>query len=54
MWKKSRWDMMSKTMKCVTAMTYRWTLGWWKSPCGVLGHFFKKGVYQLEGVSWLG
>ena len=25
--KKSGWDMMSKTMKCVTAMTYRWALG---------------------------
>ena len=26
------WDMVSMTMKCVTAMMYRWALGWQKSP----------------------
>ena len=39
--------MVSKTMKCMTAMTYRWPLGWWKSPCGVLSHLF-----QRECASW--
>ena len=34
-------------------MTCGWALGWWKSPCGVLGHLFKKGLCQLGGVGWL-
>ena len=28
--------MVLKTMKHVTAMTYRWALGWWRHPCSVL------------------
>ena len=39
--------MVSKTMKCVMAMTYRWPLGLWKSPCRVLSHLF-----QRECASW--
>ena len=24
------------------AMTYRWALGWWKDPCGVLSHLYQR------------
>ena len=40
--------MVSKTMKCMTAMTYRWPLGWWKSPCGVLSHLFQRACASWE------
>ena len=54
MQKKSGWDMVSKTMKYVTTMTYRWVLCWWKSPYGVFSHPFSEGMRQLGGVGWLG
>ena len=46
--KKSGWDVVSKTMKYVTAMTCRLDLGWWKSPCGVLGHLCQTECANLE------
>ena len=41
--------MVSKTMNYVTAMMYRWALGWWKRPCAVLSHLYQR-VSQLGGV----
>ena len=46
-WKESGWDMVLKTMKYVTAMTYRWDLGWQKRLCRLLSH-----LYQRECASW--
>ena len=40
--KKSGWDIVSETMMCMTTMTCRFDLGWWKSPCGVLGHLYQR------------
>ena len=42
--------MVSTTMKCVTAMMYRWVSGWWKSPCGVLSHLFQREYAGWEGL----
>ena len=50
--KKSGWDMESKTMKYVTAMMYRWALGWWKHPCGVLSHLCLRELASWE--VWVG
>ena len=44
--------MVSTTMKCVTAMMYRWVSGWWKSPCGVLSHLFQREYAGWE--VWVG
>ena len=51
-WKKSGWDMVSKTMKFVMSVTYRSALGWWKNPCGVLSHFFQRECTSWE--AWVG
>ena len=50
--KESGWNMVSKTMKYVTAMTYRWALGWWRHPCFVLSYFYQRvcGCWEV----WVG
>ena len=45
--KESWWDMVSKTMMYMTAMTLRCAIGWWKPPCGVVSH-----LYQSVSASW--
>ena len=53
MQKKSGQDMVLKTMKYVTAMTYRWALGWWQHLCGGITSPLSKGLCQLGGMGWL-
>ena len=40
--KTSGCNMILKTMKYVTPMTYRWALGWGKHPFEVLSYLYQK------------
>ena len=52
--KESGWNMVSTTRMHLMAIKYRWALGWWKHPCGVLSHLIKGcvpvGRWRLAGI----
>ena len=42
---KGEWaDMVSKTMKYVTAMMHKWALGWVRQSCGIPSYLIKRCI----------